>query len=297
MLIEIKDLFHVYNPETPLSNEALSGVNLSIDRGELLALVGETGSGKTTLVLHLNGLLLPTRGSVRVGDVVVTPQTKKTGKLREMVGIVFQYPEHQLFEETVFKEISFGLIHGDFDLTERQREGRVREAARKVNLDIDVLSGRTPFSLSGGEQRKVAIASILAMDPDILIFDEPTQGLDAESRAETLRQIVALNRRGKTIIIISHDMEEILPIVRRVVVLKGGKNFIDVSSAELFSEFDNLMGIRHLLPEVAELLIRLKEKGWNIQKPTCEAEEAIGEIRRCLGRDQVSDVSVVKKGL
>ena len=160
MLIEVRDLHHVFFPGTPLEKAALSGVNLSIGEGGFIALIGRTGSGKTTLALSLNGLLIPTRGSVRVGDVTVTPSTKKTARLRDRVGLVFQYPEHQLFEETVISEISFGLVNRG-GLSEREIKARVYEAAGLVNLDLDRLKDRSPFTLSGGEQRKVAIASIL----------------------------------------------------------------------------------------------------------------------------------------
>ena len=296
MFIEIKDLYHVFNPDTPLEKEALSGVNLKIDEGEFIALVGETGSGKTTLVLHLNGLLLPTRGSVRIGDFVLTPDTKKVGKLRDIVGIVFQYPEHQLFEESVYGEISFGLKNRDKKLPDDEIEARVKNTARLVNLDIESLGHRSPFTLSGGEQRKVAIASILAVDPKILIFDEPTQGLDAESKAEILKNIKALNEGGKTVIIISHDLEEVVGVSNRVVILKEGKTFFDVRSSELFSNETYLKEIRNLLPDVTELLIRLKEKGWKINTNTYKARDALNEILQYLRKKPTETLDQAKKG-
>jgi energy-coupling factor transport system ATP-binding protein len=283
MLIEIRDLFHVFNPDTPLAKEALSGVNLAVREGEFVALIGRTGSGKTTLALHLNGLLIPTGGSVRVGGVTVGPGTKKTARLREQVGLVFQYPEHQLFEETVRGEIAFSLVNrGGF--SEQEIEARIQEAARLVNLDLDLLGGRSPFSLSGGEQRKVAIASILAMDRPILIFDEPTQGLDPGSRKEAVRRIKELNADGKTVIVISHDMEEVIGVADRIVVIERGRIAVDSTPDGLFSDRKALVRLRPFLPEVTQLLIGLKEKGWNIKTTTYRCDPALAEILSAIGR-------------
>ncbi len=277
MLIEIKDLHHVFFPGTPLEKAALSGVNLTIAEGEFVALIGRTGSGKTTLALSLNGLLIPTRGSVRVGDVTVTPSTKKTARLRDRVGLVFQYPEHQLFEETVISEISFGLVNRG-GLSREEIDARVHDAARLVNLDLDRLKDRSPFTLSGGEQRKVAIASILSMEPDIIIFDEPTQGLDSRSRTEALRSIKNLNARGKTVIIISHDMEEVIGVADRIVIIERGTIVLDRTPEGLFSDQTRLGVARPFLPDVTQLLIGLKEKGWDIKTNIYRWEPALAEI-------------------
>jgi energy-coupling factor transport system ATP-binding protein len=277
MLIEIKGLHHVFFPGTPLEKAALSGIDLSIGAGEFIALIGRTGSGKTTLALSLNGLLIPTKGSVCVGDVTVGPKTKKTARLRDRVGLVFQYPEHQLFEETVISEISFGLVNRG-GLSDHEIETRVYEAARLVNLDLDRLKDRSPFTLSGGEQRKVAIASIICMEPDILIFDEPTQGLDSRSRTEALRHIKELNARGKTIIIISHDLEEVIRVADRIVVLERGKIVLDRTPEDLFSDPKALEAARPFLPDVTQLLIGLKEKGWDIKTNTYRSDRALAEI-------------------
>jgi energy-coupling factor transport system ATP-binding protein len=278
MLIEIKDLYQHFNRGTPIEKEALSGVNLEIEAGEFIALIGETGSGKTTLALHLNGILIPTVGSVRVGDFVVGPDTKKTGALTEKVGLVFQYPEHQLFEETVQKELKFGLRHKKERPSEDEIERMVRNAADLVNLDYDALKGRSPFTLSSGEQRKVAIASILAVDPEILIFDEPTQGLDARSRVETVANIKELNRKGKTVIMISHVIEEIINVADRIVILSGGKITADCPSSELFSDRVTEKQLGSFMPEVTELLVRLKERGWDVSTDTYRAEDALRDI-------------------
>ena len=286
MLIEIKGLYQLFNKGTPIEKEALSGVNLKIDAGEFIALIGETGSGKTTLALHLNGILIPTAGSVRVGDFVVEPNTKKTGILTESVGLVFQYPEHQLFEMNVEKELKFGLRHKKEkatnklteNLTEEEIDTKVRQAADLVNLDYDALKDRSPFTLSGGEQRKVAIASILSVDPEILIFDEPTQGLDAESRTETIASIKELNKKGKTVIIISHNIEEIINVTDRIIILSGGKIVTDCKAADIFLDHAAGKYMKPFLPEVTELLLRLKQRGWNITTGTYKANDALKEI-------------------
>ncbi len=281
LLIEIRGLHHVFFPGTPLEKAALAGIDLDIAGGEFIALIGRTGSGKTTLALSLNGLLIPTKGSVRVGDVTVTPSTKKTARLRDRVGMVFQYPEHQLFEETVISEISFGLVNRG-GLSEDEVRTRAYEAARLVNLDLDRLKDRSPFTLSGGEQRKVAIASIISMEPDILIFDEPTQGLDPRSRVEALRHIKQLNTRGKTIIVISHDMEEVIRVADRIVILERGKVVLDRTPEGLFADPKALEGARPFLPDVTQLLIGLKEKGWDIKTNTYRSDRALTEILTAL---------------
>ena len=282
MLIEIKGLHHVFFPGTPLEKAALSGIDLGVEKGEFIALIGRTGSGKTTLALSLNGLLIPTRGSVRVGDITIGPSTKKTARLRDRVGLVFQYPEHQLFEETVMAEISFGLVNRG-GLSEEEIRSRVHEAARLVNLDLDRLAGRSPFTLSGGEQRKVAIASIISMEPDILIFDEPTQGLDSRSRTEALRHVKELNARGKTIIIISHDLEEVIRVADRIIILERGKIVLDRAPDDIFNDPKALTTARPFLPDVTQLLIGLKEKGWDIKTSTYRSDRALGEILSALG--------------
>ena len=286
MHIQTKHLSHVFFPGTALEKKALDDVSLTIEPGDFLALVGQTGSGKTTLALHLNGLLIPTGGTVEVGDITVTPETKKTGALTGLVGMVFQYPEHQLFEETVFDEIAFGLRHGTSGANAAGRVGehtesieeQVRRAALQAGLDIDVFGHRSPFSLSSGEQRKTAIASILALNPPVLVFDEPTQGLDIPSRKRAIEHITRLNETGRTIIVITHDMEEILEAASRVAVMERGKIILDTTPRELFRDRNCLMTVRPFLPDVTELLLRLEERGWDIDPGEYRGDEALARI-------------------
>jgi len=294
MRIRIEHLSQVFFPGTMLEKKALDDISLTIEPGDFLALVGQTGSGKTTLALHLNGLLIPTEGTIRVGDFTVTPGTKKTGALTSRVGMVFQYPEHQLFEETVFDEIAFGLKHGTGETADEKKtkdhgnspesiEERVRRAADQAGLDIDRFGHRSPFSLSSGEQRKTAIASILALNPPILVFDEPTQGLDIPSRKRAIEHIARLNEAGRTIIVITHDMEEILEAASRVAVMEWGKIILDTTPGELFRDRDCLMTVRPFLPDVTELLLRLRDQGWNIDPGEYRGEEALARILPHIG--------------
>ena len=286
MRIQAEHLSHVFFPGTMLEKKALDDVSLVIEPGDFLALVGQTGSGKTTLALHLNGLLIPTSGTVRVGDIAVTPETKKTGALTGRVGMVFQYPEHQLFEETVFDEIAFGLRHRTDGATSKGRptehiesiEKQVRRAADQAGLDIDLFGHRSPFSLSSGEQRKTSIASILALNPPVLVFDEPTQGLDIPSRKRAIEHITLLSKSGRTIIVITHDMEEILEAASRVAVMERGKIILDSTPRELFQDRDCLMTVRPFLPDVTELLLRLRERGWDIDPGEYRGDEALARI-------------------
>ncbi|MBN1882748.1 MAG: energy-coupling factor transporter ATPase [Deltaproteobacteria bacterium] len=289
MRIQTEHLSHVFFPDTMLEKKALDDVSLTVEPGDFLALVGQTGSGKTTLALHLNGLLIPTSGAVRVGDITVTPETKKTGALTGRVGMVFQYPEHQLFEETVFDEIAFGLRHrGDTmssggrairkEQTSESIEAQVRRAAEQAGLDIELFGHRSPFSLSSGEQRKTAIASILALNPPVLIFDEPTQGLDIPSLKRAINHITSLNESGRTIIVITHDMEEILEAASRVAVMERGKIILDTTPRELFQDRDCLMTVRPFLPDVTELLLRLKERGWDIDPGEYRGDQALARV-------------------
>ncbi|QKI80788.1 energy-coupling factor transporter ATPase [Kroppenstedtia eburnea] len=258
MDIVIQDLTHNYMVGTPFERKALSGVELKIPSGGYVAVVGATGSGKSTLIQHIAGLLTPTRGRVRVGEVEIHPDSRDLSALRGRVGVVFQYPEHQLFEETVAKDIAYGPRN--LGLSEGEVARRVEQSLDWVGLPRDI-SGRSPFQLSGGQMRRVAVAGVLAMQPEVLILDEPTAGLDPAGRRELLDRIHALHReRGMTVILVSHSMEEAAQYAEKIFVMHQGKRAFEGTPAEVFSRGDRLEAWGLEVPEVAGLTLRLNQK-------------------------------------
>ncbi|MFD1395778.1 energy-coupling factor transporter ATPase [Kroppenstedtia eburnea] len=258
MDIVIQDLTHNYMVGTPFERTALSGVELKIPSGGYVAVVGATGSGKSTLIQHIAGLLTPTRGRVRVGEVEIHPDSRDLSALRGRVGVVFQYPEHQLFEETVAKDIAYGPRN--LGLSEGEVARRVEQSLDWVGLPRDI-SGRSPFQLSGGQMRRVAVAGVLAMQPEVLILDEPTAGLDPAGRRELLDRIHALHReRGMTVILVSHSMEEAAQYAEKIFVMHQGKRAFEGTPAEVFSRGDRLEAWGLEVPEVAGLTLRLNQK-------------------------------------
>ena len=259
MGIKIENVFYTYQKKASNSTLALEDVSFAINDNDFVALVGETGSGKSTLAQCLNALLIPDKGQIEVDDFVVSYKNRKNRKMRDLrkrVGLVFQFPEYQLFEETVEKDVAFGVknygVKGDAALE------KAHEALTKMGLDESYYK-RPPFELSGGERRKVAIAGILAIDPDILIFDEPTVGFDPASAKELMNTIVDLHKQGKTIIIITHDMDLVNEYAQRAFLLEKGKLVFEGTPAELFvhvQDYDRLD-----IPKVIKLALALKEKG------------------------------------
>jgi len=222
MIIKIENLNYIYNPNTPFEKKALDNVNLNIDKGDFIGLIGHTGSGKSTLVQHLNGLIKPTTGKIIVDGMDITSEDANLKEVRQKVGLVFQYPEHQLFEETIYKDIAFGPKN--LELKEGEVRERVKKAMGASRLNFDDLKDRSPFELSGGQKRRVAIAGVLAMKPKVLVLDEPTAGLDPRGRDEILGRIQKLyEEEGITIILVSHSMEDIARLVNRIVVMHKGK--------------------------------------------------------------------------
>ncbi len=279
MLIEVDNIRYVYKPGSPYETVALEGVSLGISAGEYLAVIGHTGCGKSTLVQHLNGLYLPTEGSVTVDGVRYSASRKPGRDLRKKVGMVFQYPEDQMFEETIFDDIAYAPRN--FGLEESLVPARVREAMEAVGLDFDSLKDRSPFSLSGGQMRKVAIAGVLAADPAVLILDEPTAGLDPKGRDEILDQIDRLHdERGITVILVSHSMDDVAARADRVVVMKKGSLEMDGTPREIFGRRDRLREIGLDIPSVAQLMHRLKEEGADVRTDVLTLEEAEEEILR-----------------
>ncbi len=278
-VLETKDLTYVYGAGTPFHKTAVNRVSVGIERGEFLGIIGHTGSGKSTFIQTLNGLLRPTAGTVLLNGKDIWAEPKKIRSVRFRVGMVFQYPEHQLFEETVLKDICFGP--GNMGLSAAQAEERARRAAKFVGLDEELL-GKSPFELSGGQKRRAAIAGVIAMDPDVLVLDEPTAGLDPQGRDMLLEQISAYHRaRGSTVILVSHSMEDIARFADRVLVMNEGRAVMLDKTKNVFARGRELeaMGLR--VPQITSILLTLREKGYPV-RPVLTVDEAVEELRPLL---------------
>lgn len=272
MSIKIKNLKHIYDVGTPYELEALSDINLDIKDGEIIGLIGHTGSGKSTLMQHLNGLLKPSGGSIEVEGITITKEKQDLRALRRKVGLVFQYPEYQLFEETVAKDIAFGPKN--IGIAEGEIDALVRKSLSHVGLDYDEVAHKAPFELSGGQKRKVAIAGVLAMKPRVLILDEPTAGLDPKSRDELLCYIKELHEKEKmTIIFVTHSMEDVARLASRLVVMHQSKVVYDDTPREVFKHADHLQSIGLDVPELTKLIYRLNEKGYSIDETLITFDE------------------------
>lgn len=282
MSIIVNHLDHIYNPGTVFEVKALSDVSFKIEDGEYIGLVGHTGSGKSTLVSHLNGLMKPTSGGIYVNGVDIASEGYDMKELRSHVGLVFQYPEHQLFEEDVFTDVCFGPKNLGLDRSEV--ELRAYDALKAVGVK-DKHFYMSPFDLSGGEKRRVAIAGVLAMKPDVLILDEPCAGLDPAGREEILSIADDLhNNLGITIIIVSHSMDDLARHVRRILVMNEGKLVMDGPTREVFRHREELEAMGLAVPEVTAVLSRLKAAGLPVRDDLITVEEARDEILRVLGR-------------
>ncbi|SEG07649.1 energy-coupling factor transport system ATP-binding protein [Caloramator fervidus] len=279
MSIKIEGLTYIYMPNTPFEKRALDNINLEIKDGEFVALIGHTGSGKSTLIQQLNGLLKPTSGKVYVDGICINEKGVNLKNIRQKVGIVFQYPEHQLFEETIFKDISFGPRN--LGLDEAEIERRVKKAMEIVGLDYEKYKDKSPFELSGGQKRRVAIAGVLAMEPKVLVLDEPTAGLDPKGREDILNQIKRMHKEYKmTIIMVSHSMEEVAELANRIIVLDKGKVVIDGPPKEVFKKIEILERVGLSVPQVTQLFIRLKKLGFEVEDGIITVDEAKKEILR-----------------
>ncbi|HIV26981.1 MAG TPA: energy-coupling factor transporter ATPase [Candidatus Ornithocaccomicrobium faecavium] len=283
MPIEVVNATYIYMPGTPFETRALDGVSLSIADGEFVGVIGHTGSGKSTLVQHLNALLKPTLGSVYVNGLNLNDKDTNLRDVRRAVGLVFQYPEYQLFEETVRKDIAFGPNNLGLDAADV--EARVREAAQIVGLSEDLLD-RSPFDLSGGQKRRVAIAGVLAMRPNVLVLDEPAAGLDPRGRREMLALVRDYHARGGvTVIMVSHSMDDVARMCSRIIVMNHGKVAFDAPPAQVFAHGDELAAMGLGIPACAQLANRLREKGFEIPSGMFEMEELAGAIAACLGAE------------
>jgi len=280
--IECEALTHIYLKGTPMETVAVRDVTLRIDQGEFVAIIGPTGSGKSTLVQHFNALLRPTSGTVRVGGVDLSDPKADRKAVRRQVGLLFQYPEHQLFGETVFEDVSFGPRN--LGLPPDEVKTRVEEALRSVGLDPAEFGPRSPFSLSGGEMRRVAAAGVLAMSPTVLVLDEPAAGLDPRGKTEMLGHFRALHaQRGITVVLITHSMDEAAALAKRVVVLDRGRVVMDGPAREVFTRADELTAIGLGVPAVTDLVRRLRARGLPVRENVLTVDEAREAIREALG--------------
>lgn len=285
MIIKIENLSYVYSPNTPFEIKALDNVSLTINEGEFIGLIGHTGSGKSTLVQHLNGLIKPTSGRVVVDGIDTSGDRADLLKVRQKVGLVFQYPEHQLFEETVYKDIAFGPKN--LGLKEEEINLRVKKAMEAVGLDYDKLKDRSPFELSGGQKRRVAIAGVLAMNPKVLILDEPTAGLDPRGRDEILTGLKRLyDEENITIILVSHSMEEVARFVNRIIVMHKGKIAMDGSTKEVFKEQQKLEELGLGIPQITQFMRKYRIKGNDVDDTVITVEEAKMELINYLRRKE-----------
>ena len=261
MSIKLSNIYHTYSKGTPFERLALQNVSLEIAKGEIVAIIGHTGSGKSTLVQHLNGLLKPDKGTAAIDDIDISSKGVQAKNARQQVGMVFQYPEHQIFAETVFEDIAFGPRNKGFN--EEEVAKAVREAMAFVGLDYDTFAQRSPFQMSGGQMRRVAIAGVVAMNPDYLVLDEPSAGLDPRSRNAVFREIMDLHKsRGIAIVLVTHSMEEAVKYANRLLVVNAGKVLFDGEPAAIFKEHGaELVQVGVDVPQVYKLADLLRQKG------------------------------------
>jgi energy-coupling factor transport system ATP-binding protein len=278
MFIRLENVYFTYSLGMPFETEVLKNINLEINEGEFIGLIGHTGCGKTTLIQHFNGLLKPTSGKVFVKGIDINKKGVNLKLIRQKIGLVFQYPENQLFEETIYQEVAFGPKK--LDLPEEKIEKRVREALKIVDLDYNLYKERSPFSLSGGEMRRVALASILSIRPKMLVLDEPTANLDPQGRDNILSEIKKVHRDfGMTVVLISHNMEKIAEIVKRLLVMNRGEIIMDGSPQEIFEKHANdLIKIGLGLPQVTECMYELKKRGKEVYTGVLTVDDAEKEI-------------------
>ena len=279
-ILEVKNLTYIYSVGTPFEHKALDDISFSVERGEFIGIIGHTGSGKSTLMQQLNGLLKPTSGTVLLDGQDIWSDKKLTRQARFRVGLVFQYPEYQLFEETVYKDIAFGPKN--MGLSPEEVDRRVREAAGFVGLTEQQLEV-SPFDLSGGQKRRVAIAGVIAMEPEVLILDEPTAGLDPVGRSEILGNIQSYRKaKNATIMMVSHSMEDVARLTDRLLVMNGSKLAMDAPPAQVFTHAEELTQMGLNIPQVTQVFLELKKLGLDV-KNVYTIDQAAAEIRRLKG--------------
>ena len=284
MSIILENVTHTYMPKTPSAQTALEDINLEIKPGEFLAIIGHTGSGKSTLVQHLNGLLKPSSGTVTVNGQDLHAKGPQARNARQRVGMVFQYPEHQLFEETVYEDIAFGPRN--MGLAPEVIEERVKRAFQFVGLDFAAFEKRSPFQLSGGQMRRVAIAVVIALEPEYLILDEPSAGLDPRGRDEIFGQIVNLYKQtGITVVLVSHNMEDVARMANRVLVMQKGQIVLDGTPKDIFLNHQETLKAAGVdVPPLTLLMDRLRQNGLSVDVSVVTMEEAVKSVMGALRR-------------
>lgn len=282
-IIKVEHLTHIYSPSTPFAQTALDDVSLSIEEGELVGVIGHTGSGKSTLIQHLNGLLKPTSGKVFIDGADIFESKEILQKTRYKVGLVFQYPEYQLFEETVYKDIAFGPKN--LGLNENQIDIAVHEAADCVGISDDLLE-KSPFELSGGQKRRVAIAGVLAMKPKVLILDEPTAGLDPRGRDKILSMISEYHKKEKnTVLLVSHSMEDVAKYSTKVLVMNASKLYAYGDVESVFSQSEEIQKIGLAIPQITQVFTRLSAMGYNLPSNVYNINDAVKFLTSALGKN------------
>ena len=281
-ILEVRDLTHFYGAGTPFERTALDKVSLSIEKGEILGVIGHTGSGKSTLIQHLNGLLKPSSGEVLLAGQPIWDEKGKCARdVRFRVGLVFQYPEYQLFEETIAKDIAFGPKN--MGLSEQETEERVKEAMEFVGLDVSLVE-KSPFALSGGQKRRVAIAGVIAMRPEVLVLDEPTAGLDPAGRNEILEEIKQYHREtGATVLLVSHSMEDTARMADRMLVMNQAKVMLLDRPEAVFARAEEIIAAGLDVPEITKVFMELHRRGVPVSPSVFTIEQAAAEIKRVKG--------------
>ncbi len=283
-VLQVKNLSHSYGGNTPFINDAVSNVSFTVEAGEMIGIIGHTGSGKSTLVQHLNGILKPTSGEILIDEQNIWDKPKQIRKIRSKVGLVFQYPEYQLFEETVFKDIAFGPKNMGLD--GQELKNRVLETCRLIGVKDEYLE-KSPFDLSGGEKRRVAIAGVMAMHPKIIVFDEPTAGLDPQGRHEIINVINEYrNAFNATVVIISHSMEDMAQMADKLLVLSKGEVVMFDKTENIFARGDELRAIGLNVPIVTRVFDELRQKGLNVPSDVFTVSRAVEVLKELKAGDQ-----------
>ena len=282
MSIKLSDVNYTYMKDTPFEKTGIKNINLEISEGEFVAIIGHTGSGKSTLVQHLKGLLTPDSGTVIIDDVNINQNTVSAKTAKNKVGIVFQYPEQQLFEETVYKDVTFGPKN--MGMPDDKLENIAKQSLEFVSLDYEKYKNRSPFQLSGGQMRKVAIAGVIALKPQYLILDEPAAGLDPVGRDDLFEKISKLYQKtGMTVILISHNMDDVARLAQRLIVMNNGEISIDDKPEKVFKYKEKLVAAGLALPQITELLSKLKQQGLAVEENIIKLDDAIVNIKTAWG--------------